>query len=29
MTHMKMSVSFRPEGFFERNPVLGLTETLQ
>jgi len=29
MTHMKMSVSFRPEGFFERNPALGLTETLQ
>jgi primary-amine oxidase len=29
MSHMKMSVSFRPDGFFERNPGLGLTETLQ
>jgi len=24
MTNMKMSVLFRPDGFFERNPVLGL-----
>jgi primary-amine oxidase len=29
MTNMRMSVSFRPDGFFERNPVLGLGEARQ
>src|SRR5205085_10118781 len=26
MSNMKLSVSFRPDGFFERNPAIGLGE---